>query len=219
MTNRKYVLRSTSHSLEDSECKLSTDQGLIILLEAMKYVQRNKTERIRYTTLKLLCNEKLAYLTRNRETDFGGKFENYLVKLESKEDPSKQFLVREKIRRKESYIIPTIEKIKQLFAKYNISDLLDEEPVPYKIKGPIPENKCLIEKDTFLIEGGIVLFGNPNGPRSTEPSYTNDPHKLYSVCYFYENGDPVFVNGLNQYEEDPMPFYEDKSKYRSLSLE
>jgi hypothetical protein len=226
MTNRKYVLRSTSHSLEDSECKLSQDQGLIILLEAVKYVQRNKTERIRYTTLKLLCNEKLAYLTRNRETDFGGKFENYLVKLESKEDPSKRFLVREKIRRKESYIIPTVEKIKQLFAKYNISDLLDEELVPYKIKGPIIENRypkaTLLQRSGILLQGGIMLgpFGDQNGSESTEPSYADSPHKLYSICYFYENGDPVFVNGFeDQNEEDHMPFYEDKSRYQSVSFE
>lgn len=113
MTNNKYVLRSTSYSLHDSEDKLLKDQGLILLLEATKYVQRNNTDRIRYSPLKELCNEKLAYLTRNLETDFGGKFENYIVKLESKLEPAKRFLVRDKIRRKESYIIPNIGKIEK----------------------------------------------------------------------------------------------------------
>jgi hypothetical protein len=111
MTNNKYVLRSTGSSLHDSEDKLLKDQGLILLLEATKYVQRNNTDRIRYSPLKQLCNEKLAYLTGNREIDFGGKFENYIVKFESKLEPAKRFLVRDKIRRKESYIIPNVGKI------------------------------------------------------------------------------------------------------------
>jgi hypothetical protein len=110
MTNSKYVLRSTSDLLQNSEDKLLKDQGLIILLEATKYIQRNNTARIRYSHLKELSNEKLAYLTRNRETDFGGKFENCIVKFESKLEPAKRFLVREKIRRKESYIIPNYSK-------------------------------------------------------------------------------------------------------------
>lgn len=220
MTNNKYVLRSTSHSLHDSEDKLLKDQGLILLLEATKYVQRNNTDRIRYSPLKELCNEKLAYLTRNLETDFGGKFENYIVKLESKLEPAKRFLVRDKIRRKESYIIPNIGKIEKLFAKYNISNLFGEEIVPYKIKGPVVENKYFKEKN-LILEGGIMLFRNPNELGFTELSSTDGPHKLYRVSYYYENGLPVFVNDLceSDDEKDPMPFYEDKSKYRSISLE
>lgn len=220
MTNNKYVLRSTSYSLHDSEDKLLKDQGLILLLEATKYVQRNNTDRIRYSPLKELCNEKLAYLTRNLETDFGGKFENYIVKLESKLEPAKRFLVRDKIRRKESYIIPNIGKIEKLFAKYNISNLFGEEIVPYKIKGPVVENKYFKEKN-LILEGGIMLFRNPNELGFTELSSTDGPHKLYRVSYYYENGLPVFVNDLceSDDEKDPMPFYEDKSKYRSISLE
>jgi hypothetical protein len=201
MTNR-YVLRSTSYSLHDSEEKLLKDQGLIILLEAAKYVKRNNTERVRYSPLKLLCNEKLAYLTGNRETDFGGKFENYIVTFESKLEPAKRFLKRDKIRRKESYIIPNVEKIEKLFVKYNISNLLDEELVPYKIKGPL-ENKYPEEKNFISLGAG---FGN---------------HKVYSVYYYYENREPVFVPGFDfkTNEKDPMPFYEDENKYRSISYE
>jgi hypothetical protein len=197
--------------------------------------QRNNKDRIRYSPLKQLCNEKLAYLTRNHETDFGGKFENYIVKFESKHDPAKRFLVRDKIRRKESYIIPNIGKIEKLFAKYNISNLFGEELVPYNIKGPILENKYFKEKNLIslemegpvvevkyskqknhiLLEGGIRLFRNPNEPYSTD-----GPRKLYRVSYYYENGSPVFVNGLceSDDEKDPVPFYEDKNKYRSISL-
>lgn len=214
MTDRKFVLRSTSFSLHDSEEKLLKDQGLIILLEAAKYVKRNNTERIRYSPLKQLCNEKLAYLTGNRETDFGGKFENYIIKFESKLEPAKRLLKRDKKRRKESYIIPNVEKIEKLFAKYNISNLLDEELVPYKIKGPVLENKYPKEKNSIALGGGILLFGNSN-----ERGYADGHHTLYSVYYYYENGDPVFVPGFesNMDEKDPMPFYEDKSRYRSIS--
>lgn len=63
LNDRKFVLRSTSHSIENSEDRLFKDQGLIILLEVTKYVRRNKTDRIRYSHLKRLCNDKLAYLT------------------------------------------------------------------------------------------------------------------------------------------------------------
>jgi hypothetical protein len=208
MTNRRYVLRSTNHSLHESEEKLLKDQGLIILLEATKYIQRNNTDRIRYSHLKQLSNDKLAYLTRNHETDFGGKFENYIIKFESKLEPSKRLLTRDKIRRKESYIIPNVEKIEKLFVRYNISNLLDEELVPYKIKGPIVEIKYPKEKEFITLERGIMLSDGI-------------PHTLYSICYYYENGDPVFVPGFegNMYEKDPMPFYEDKSRYRSISFE
>ena len=166
-------------------------------------------------------------MTSGRETDFGGKFENNIVKFESKTEPAKRFLDRDKIRRKESYIIPDVEKIEKLFAKYDLSDfyssyLLDEELVSYRIKGPIP--MCPKEKDV-VIQGGMMLgpFGNPNEAGHIEPSYADDPPKLYSVCYFYENGNPVFVNGFedhfeDQCEKDPMPFYEDKSRYRSISF-
>jgi hypothetical protein len=234
MTNNKYILRSTGSSLHESENKLLEDQGLILLLESKKYVQRNNTDRIRYSPLKQLCNEKLAYLTGNREIDFGGKFENYIVKFESKLEPAKRFLVRDKIRRKESYIIPNVGKIVNLFAKYNISNLFGEELVPYKIKGPVLDNKNFNEKKHISLEieghvevkyfkeykyisleGGIRLFRNPNEPYSTD-----GPRKLYRVSYYYENGSPVFVNGLceSDDEKDPMPFYEDKNKFRSISL-
>jgi hypothetical protein len=204
MTNNKYVLRSTSHSLHDSEDKLLKDQGLIILLEATNFIQRNNTDRIRYSHLKELSNEKLAYLTRNHDTDFGGKFENYIIKFESKLEPAERFLVREKIRRKESYIIPKVKRIENLFVKYNITNLLGEELVPYKVKGPVVETKYPKEKNFISLERGCLTA---NGPR-----------KLYSVCYYYENGDPVFVNGFesDMYEKDPMSFYEDKSRYRSV---
>jgi hypothetical protein len=159
-------------------------------------------------------------LTGNHETDFGGKFENYIVKFESKLEPAKRFLVRDKIRRKESYIIPNIGKIQKLFAKYNISNLFGEELVPYKIKGPILENKYSKQKNHILLGGGFMLFRNPNELGFTEPYSTDGPHKLYRVSYYYENGSPVFVNGLceSDDEKDPVPFYEDKNKYRSISL-
>jgi hypothetical protein len=88
--------------------------------------------------------------------------------------------------------------------KYNITNLLGEELVPYKVKGPVVETKYPKEKNFISLERGCLTA---NGPR-----------KLYSVCYYYENGDPVFVNGFesDMYEKDPMPFYEDKSRYRSV---
>lgn len=240
MTNNKHVLRSTGFSLHDSENNLLKDQGLIVLLESAKYIRRNNTDRIRYSPLKQLCNEKLAYLTGNREIDFGGKFENYIVKFESKLEPAKRFLVRDKIRRKESYIIPNIGKIENLFAKYNISNLFGEELVPYKIKGSVLENKNFKEKNLISLEmegpvlevkyfkeknhisleGGIMLFRNPNELGFTEPYSTDGPRRLYRVSYYYENGLPVFVNGLceSDDEKDSLPFYEDKNKYRSISL-
>jgi hypothetical protein len=120
-------------------------------------------------------------------------------------------LVRHKIRRKESYIIPNVEKIEKIFAEKNISDLLDDELVPYKLKGPIPQDKYPKEKDFVTLSSGIILPWDPNGSE----------HKVYSVCYYYENGDPVFVDGsgFDTNEKDPMPFYEDKSRYRSISAE
>jgi hypothetical protein len=216
MTN-KYIVRSTSGLIHDNEDKLLEDEGLIILLEAAKHIQKNNVDRIRYTNLKRLCNEKLAYLTDNHKTDFGGKFEDYIVKFESKDEPNKRMLKREKIRRKESYIIPNIEKIRVLFTKKTIINLIDEDPVSFNIKGPIYEKSPSLSEG-FPQAGYIELPKNQNELSREELLQLLQSeycHKIYTVSYYYKNGSPVFL-GNDGVEKDPMPFYEDE-RYLSKS--
>jgi hypothetical protein len=118
----KYVIPR----LEDIEDirKLLDDKRLIILQEAVKYSKEKNVDKIRYSDLKRLCNDRLSDLTDGRETDLGGNFEKYIVDLESNSEPSKSFLKRYKQSTRKSFIIPDIPKIINLLEKMDLNNFV-----------------------------------------------------------------------------------------------
>jgi hypothetical protein len=126
MTYHKFVERAGSNSIHDNEEELLKDKKLILPLECVKYCTKNGTDRIRYTQLKKLCNDKLADLTVGQETDMGGSFEKYIVEFESVDEPNNRLVERQKISHKQSYIIPNNQRIRNYFAKRNLINLIDE---------------------------------------------------------------------------------------------
>ena len=199
MTYRRFVERAGSSSIHDNEKELLRDRRLIPLLECIKYCTRSRTDRIRYTQLKNLCNDKLADLTGGQETDMGGSFEKYIVKSESKDKPNNRLVERQKIRHKESYVIPNIQTIRNYFTKRNLINLIDETPTYFKA---VESRNCENEKmSSSLVVGEI--------PEDKNKAPIVRKHKLHTVSYYYENGKPVFVEDHNGCEKDPAPFYTD----------
>jgi hypothetical protein len=97
-----------------------------------------------------------------------------------------------------------------LFAKKKITNLLDEAPVSFNIKGPIYE-KSPSSSEGFPQAGYIELSElseNQNQMTFDELVQSEYCHKIYKVSYYYKNGSPVFL-GNDGVEKDPMPFYED----------
>jgi hypothetical protein len=199
MTHYVFVTRSDSNSIHDNEENLIRNKKLIILIEAIKYCEKNGIDRLRYTDLKNLSNNKLASLTEGQQTDFGGSFDKYIIEFESLDDPVKRFVERQKKRRKESYIIPNTQKIKNALARKGLSNLIDEDP--YSLKGvKTSENKN--GRLSCVIRIGQI-------PDDINEIHIEREHKLYKASYYYENGRPVFVEDDDGWEKDPAPFYED----------
>jgi hypothetical protein len=199
MTHHRFVIRAGSSSIHDNEEELLKDRKLILPLECVKYCTRNESNRVRYTQLKKLSNDKLAELTVGQETDMGGSFENYIAEFESADEPHNRLVERQKISHKKSYIIPNIQNIRNYFAKRNLINLIDETPTHFKA---IESRNCENEKMSSSLVIGEIPEDNNKAPIVRE-------HKLYTVSYYYENGKPVFVEDRNGWEKDPAPFYEE----------
>jgi hypothetical protein len=128
----KYVIPRLEF-IEDIR-KLLDDKRLIILQEAVRYCKEKNIDKIRYSVLKRLCNDRLSDLTDGHETDLGGNFEKYIVDLESNYEPSKSFLKRYKQSTRKSFIIPDIPKIINLLDKRDLNNLvktIEECKEPY----------------------------------------------------------------------------------------
>jgi hypothetical protein len=128
MTNHRFVTRAGSRSIHDNEMELLKDRKLIVLLESIKYCTTNETDRIRYTQLKKLSNDKLADLTSGKETDLGGTFNKFIVEFESIDNPNDRLVERQKISYRETYVIPDLQRIRNYFKKRNLLNLIDESP-------------------------------------------------------------------------------------------
>jgi hypothetical protein len=119
----KYIIPRLD-SIEDIG-KLLGDKRLIILQEALKYCKGKNVNKIRYTPLKKLCNDKLSDLTDGDQTDFGGSFEKYIIDLESNSEPAKSFLKRYKPKPRKSFIIPDIQKIINHLNRKHLNNLVE----------------------------------------------------------------------------------------------
>ena len=119
----KYIIPKLEF-IEDIR-KLLADRKLIILQEAVKYCKGKNVDKIRYTHLKKLCNDRLSDLTAGYQTDFGGSFEKYIIDLESNSEPAKSFLNRYKQKPGKSFIIPDISKIINLLNRKHLNNLVE----------------------------------------------------------------------------------------------
>ena len=198
MTHHRFVTRASGNSIHDNEEELLKHKKLIILLESIKYCTKNKIDRIRYGQLKNRSNDKLTNLTHGKDTDMGGSFEKYIVEFESTDDPAKRLVERQKIKHKESYIIPNIQGVRNYFEKRNLLNLIDDNSTSLKAaKIRNYENEKI---SCELVIGEI--------PEDKDKAPTERKHRLYTVSYYYENGKPVFVQADDGREKDPAPFYE-----------
>jgi hypothetical protein len=209
MTHHRFVERAGSSSIHENEGELLKDKKLILPLECVKYCTKNETDRVRYTQLKKLCNDKLANLTGGRETDMGGPFEKYIVELESADEPYNRLVERQKISHKKTYIIPNMQTIRDYFAKRNLINLIDETPTYFKA----------VESRNFENEkmsSALVMGEIPEDKSNAAPALRK--HKLYTMSYYYENGKPVFVEGHDGWEKDPAPFYKEDNYMSAFKL-
>jgi hypothetical protein len=65
----KYIIPKIEF-IEDIR-KLLADRKFIILQEVVKYCKGKNVDKIRYTHLKKLCNDRLSDLTAGHQTDLG----------------------------------------------------------------------------------------------------------------------------------------------------
>jgi hypothetical protein len=84
-----------------TDADLLNDKKLIIMLQAVQYCRAENINKIQYSNLKRLCNEKLSELTHGKTTDFGGQFEKLLIIMCGSEDINKKYLSRERESKKE----------------------------------------------------------------------------------------------------------------------
>ena len=106
-----------------SNKELLRDPTLILMVESTRYCEQNNVKDIKYAELRRLCNNKLAELTNNERSEFGGSFEAYLKRLaDPEESPDKRVFtrVRSEVTRKDSKIIPNIPLIKILLDKKRV---------------------------------------------------------------------------------------------------
>lgn len=208
MTHHIFVTRAGSGSIHDNEDEMKRDKRLIILTQSVKYCMKNETDRVRYSVLKKLSNNRLADLTAGQETDLGGTFDKYVVEFESRDEPKDRLIDRQKIRHKESYIIPNIQSIRNYFTKRNLINLIDETPTYFKAVEP--RNYKKEKMSSYLVMGEIQ--------EDINKAHIERKHKLYSVSYYYENGKPIFIEDHSGWEKDPAPFYEEDNFVSALKV-
>jgi hypothetical protein len=105
------------------------NRELIVLKAAVEYCAKGQ-EKIRYSTLKNLSNESLSRLTQGEEVDLGGNFEN-IIKAFEKEHTDKCLLKRVKESNKKSFIIPSIDRIKDYLEQEGLLDSTKEDISSY----------------------------------------------------------------------------------------
>jgi hypothetical protein len=189
--------------LEDSQEELLKHKELIILFEAVRYCELYGIDRIRYTKLKQISNNRLASLSLGRETDFGGNFKLFIKKFENEYFHHIELINRIRPDKNTSFIVPNIQKIADLFGKVDLNTLFDEEalvndPLLMEYEDsytPIHESDGQPKKEGRIID----LFA---------------PENVYIARYYYKNGHPVFLNpamadGTTLYVNaiDSDPFY------------
>src|SRR5919107_2918154 len=167
-------------SIEDIR-KLLDDRRLIILQEAVKYCKGKNVNKIRYSDLKRLCNDRLSELTAGYQTDFGGSFEKYIVDLESNSEPNKSFLKRYKEKPGKSFIIPDISKIINLLDKRNLNNLvktLESSKEPYGAFSLL--DSVTFSSLTYSLPGYGTFVGIDDDIRKSAAVYTSNTLNIYT---------------------------------------
>ena len=193
---------------EYDEDELKEHKELIILLESVRYCKTNTTDRVQYAKLKRNSNDKLANLTGGRDTDFGGSFDHYICKFEEGYNRFGGLVVRFKDKGK-TFIIPDIEKIGNLFDKFKLRRVLEENATK-----PI-----FIEYDDS-VSPLFSTFFSTDIPREGMLIHLFYPPGVYVARYYYKDGHPVFLQQIRPDESgfgfsnniDPYPFYK-KTNY------
>jgi hypothetical protein len=163
----------SSSDLINGEEELLKVKKFIILDEALKQFEKNNANQIRYSELKKLCNNRLADLTNGDQTDFGGSFDKFIEYLESKEEPSKRVLRREKKSPKKTFIILDVPKVLSLLSKKGINNSEDSENDFVQSLGP-PDDFSGMNIVRTEDKGGLVFFEYKRVSPTEEKGY-NEP--------------------------------------------
>jgi hypothetical protein len=172
----KYII-SKLESVEDIR-KLLGDKRLIILQEALKYCKGKNVDKIRYTHLKYLCNDRLSDLTDGDQTDFGGSFEKYIIDLQSDSEPAKSFLKRYKQKPGKSFIIPDIPKIIDLLNRRHLNNLVETIE---SSKGPSAAMSLIDMPTGYSAVGYYFAQEEDNLGKSTAAVYTSNTVNIYTT--------------------------------------
>jgi hypothetical protein len=171
----KYIIPRLE-SIEDIR-KLLGDKRLIILQEALKYCKGKNVDKIRYTALKKLCNDRLSDLTDGDQTDFGGSFEKYIIDLESNSEPAKSLLKRYKQKPGKSFIIPDIQKIVNLLNRKHLNNLVETIESSKEPYGAL----SLMDLPAGYGDHGIYFAQEDNLGKSTAAVYTSNTLNIYTT--------------------------------------
>jgi hypothetical protein len=205
MTN---FIRIDDPIADNGEEELAKHKELIILVEAIKYCEIKKVDRIRYTELKKMSNARLATLTHEMETDFGGSFEKSISHFEDE-----KLVERLRKGRKQSFIIPKVKNIESRFKKQKLGKLFEEDAL---VKDP-----TFIEyEDDYLpsdknSEGPLLDLLFPD-VYSARYYYRGKNHVVFlnqgAASSYYRNGYKELRSSLGLYYKiDPDPFYKKSS--------
>ncbi len=188
--------------LENEREQLKKHPELTILLEAVQYCETLQVNRIRYSKLRQISNNRLASLTDGETTNFGGNFQNFISRFEKEYEHEVGLIKRVREGKSKTFVIPNIQKIMNLFRRINLSQLFEEEAL---INSPI-----FIEyEDSDLPSEGhnVDSDGKPYW-RLIDTVY---PPGVYTARYYYKNGHPVFLQPHDPTSPfakmDPDPFY------------
>lgn len=203
----------TSEYFGDDEDQLDEDQllkhkELIIPLEALRYCKTINIDKIGYSKLRKLSNDRLFSVSKGKDTDFGGSFEHYVSKFEKEYEHI--IGIFERIRDNgRTFIIPDIKKIVSLFDSMKLGDILEEKAL---VKDPI-----FIEYEDSYSPLYSVREDLPKEGKFINLIY---PSGVYTARYYYKDGHPVFLQQImpdnlvlgSSNSVDPSPFYK-KTKY------
>lgn len=175
----KYIIPRPEY-IEDIR-KLLDDRRLIILQEAIKYCKEKNVDKIRYSDLKRLCNDRLSDLTDGYQTDFGGSFEKYIIDLESNSEPEKSFLKRYKQKPGKSFILPDIPKIINLLDKRDLNNLvktMESSKEPYGAFSLL--DSLTYSPLTYSLPGYGTCAGVDDDIRKSAAVYTSNTLNIYT---------------------------------------
>ena len=103
---------------------LRQNDRLVILQTFYNYCDENNVNEIKYSRLRELCDELLGKVNRGfpaLKTNFGGQFETLVKHFESREEPSRRLISRDKRGPKATVLVAELAKIKDELERAKLS--------------------------------------------------------------------------------------------------